>query len=195
MPRAVVHGRWMRGSPLKGALLAVLLELGEPAYPYRLATLLARRLGPAARVDHRLVYKMLDPLEEAGLVALELRESETGSWRRQKMYRPTELTETAVDEWMASAVPYAVAREDLQVRVAVSRPSDAGVLLRLLDAFEVQCMDQLAECEAFGVPAGRWAGVAMGAAWDWTDEHVRADLSWIMKTRESILDHVAHGEI
>lgn len=39
--------------------------------------------------------------------------------------------------------------------------------------------------------AGR--GVAMGAAWDWTDEHVRADLSWIMKTRESIIDHSARG--
>jgi DNA-binding PadR family transcriptional regulator len=180
---------WMRGSPLKGALLALLLELGEPTHPYLLATLLARRLGPAARVDHDAVYKMLAPLVKAGLVDFEVRENPTGNWQRQRVYRATDLTEDARRRWMSAPLSYEVAREDLRVRIAFSRPSDAHVLLQALDVFEMQCMEQLEECELHDVPMGTWHGVVLNAACDWADEHVRADLSWVMKTREAIRDH------
>lgn len=179
----------MRGSPLKGALLALLLELGEPTHPYRLATLLARRLGPASRVDHDAVYKMLTPLVKAGLVGCEVRDKATGSWQRQRVYRATELTEDARRAWMAAPLSYEVAREDLRVRIAFSRASDAPVLLGALDVFEMQCMEQLEECEAHGVPVGTWPGVVLNVACDWADEHVRADLSWVMNTRESIREY------
>lgn len=183
--------KWMRGSPLKGALLALLLELGEPTHPYLLATLLARRLGPAGRVDPDAVYKMLTPLVKAGLVECEVRENATGSWQRQRVYRTTQLTEDARRAWMSAPLSYAVAREDLRVRIAFSRPSDAPVLLAALDVFERQCMEQLEECEAHDVPVGTWPGLVLNVACDWADEHVHADLSWIMKTREAIRDHTA----
>jgi DNA-binding PadR family transcriptional regulator len=183
--------KWMRGSPLKGALLALLLEQNEPMHPYLLATLLARRLGPAGRVEHDAVYKMLTPLVKAGLVDCEWRENATGSWQRQKVYRATDLTEGARRAWMAAPLSYEVAREDLRIRVAFSRPSDAPVLLQSLDVFEMQCMEQLDECEAHEVPVGTWPGLVLNVACDWADEHVRADLSWIMKTRESIRDYAA----
>ncbi len=38
----------MKGSPLKGALLALLLEEHEPTYPWKLATSLKRRLDVVA---------------------------------------------------------------------------------------------------------------------------------------------------
>jgi DNA-binding PadR family transcriptional regulator len=184
----------MKGSLLKGALLALLLDLSEPTHPYLLATLLERRLGPGTELDREAVYKMLTPLAREGLVEYEWRENATGNWSRQKAYRRTELTEEAVRAWMAAPPSYGVAREELRVRIAFSRSSDAPVLLRALDTFEMQCMEQLGECELHDVPMTTWPGLALNVACDWADEHLRADLSWIMKTRESMRDYAARRE-
>jgi DNA-binding PadR family transcriptional regulator len=187
--------RWMKGSPLKGALLALLSELGEPAHPYLLATLLRRRLGPASRVEAEAVYKMLEALERAGLIVGELRDNERGSWRRQRLYSVTDVTARALDAWMAAPVSYRVARAELQVKIAFSRPSDIVVLLAALDVFERQCMEQLEACEAADdVPVATWTGVALNVACDWVQEHVKADLAWIMSARERMRDFAArHG--
>jgi DNA-binding PadR family transcriptional regulator len=176
--------------------MALLLELGEPTHAYLLATLLARRLGPASKVEAEAIYKMLPALQRAGLVDCELGEIETGgSWRRLNLWRTNDLTERAVNEWMAQSVSYAVARADLQVKIAFSRPSDAPVLLAALDVFEMQCMEQLTACEeADGVPMARWSGLALNTACSWAEEHLKADLSWVMSTRESMNEYLAgHG--
>src|ERR1700733_5284398 len=39
---AALDGKWMRGSPFRGALLALILELDEPTHTWKLATLLER---------------------------------------------------------------------------------------------------------------------------------------------------------
>jgi DNA-binding PadR family transcriptional regulator len=78
---AAVDRKWMRGSPLKGALLALLLEMGEPTHPWRLATLAERRLGPASRIDYGVVYRMLTALVEQDLVACTCAGMKTGALR------------------------------------------------------------------------------------------------------------------
>ncbi len=187
--------KWMNGSPLKGALLALLLELEEPAHPYMLATLLAERLGSAFLVEPEAVYKMLKALEDAELVASEERENETGSWRRQNIYRPTDLTGRAVSAWMSAPVSDVAARPELLVKIAFARPSDIPVLLDALNALEMRRMDRLDECQSAEVPMSSWVDLATNIACTWTKEHVQADLHWIMATRDWIREYAAKHEV
>jgi len=189
MPAEAVDRKWMRGSYLKGALLALLLESGEPAHPWRLATLLERRLGPASGIDRDVVYGMLEGLETHGLVARTTRENESGSWRRQKVYGVTDLTERALSDWIAAPVSEEATRTELQVKIAFSRPCDAPVLLRTLDMYERQCMDRLAACEDAEVPMSSWTGLRMNVARTSTEEHLEAELRWIMRTRDWMRDY------
>lgn len=195
MGARIVDKKWVKGSPLKGALLALLLELEEPTHPYRLATLLAERLGPSLRFEAESVYKMLKAFEEAGLVASELRENEVGNWRRQSVYRPTDLTEQAVGLWMAVPVSDDAARPELLVKIAFSRPSDIPVLLDALNALEIRRMDRLGECERAEVPMSSWTELATNAACDWTEEHLHADLRWIMSTRDWMRDYATQNNV
>ena len=68
MPQGTSDRRQTTGSPLRGALLALLVSEGEPLSGYRLATLVERRLGPAWRVTRQSVYGALERLLEDGLV-------------------------------------------------------------------------------------------------------------------------------
>lgn len=179
----------MKGSPLKGALLALLLELDEPAHPWKLATSLERRLGPVSGIDRDAVYKMLPVLAKHGLVVCTTRENETGSWHRQKVYGVTELTEPALSDWIATPVSEEVTHTELQVKIAFSRPSDAPVLMRMLDMYERQCTGRLSECEDAEVLMSSWMGVTMNVACTWTEERLEARLRWIMRTRESLRDY------
>ena len=190
-----VDKKWVRGSPLKGALLALLLGIDEPTHGYRLATLLAERLGPSLRFELDGVYKMLKAFEKAGLVASELRESEVGSWRRQSVYGPTDLTEQAVGLWMAEPVSDDAARPELLVKIACSRPCDIPVLLDALNALEMRRMDRLGECERAVVPMSSWSGLATNAACGWTEEHLQADLRWIMSTRDWMRDYADQNDV
>lgn len=179
----------MKGSPLKGALLALLLELGEPTYPYRLATLLAERLGPALRIEAEAVYKMLKALERAGLVAHEVRDGIETNVARQNVYRPTEWTKPAVGVWMAAPLSDTAARPELLVKIAFARPVDIPVLLRSLSAFEMRCTDRLVECQGADASASPWIGLATNVACNWAEEHWHADLRWIMSTRDRLREY------
>jgi DNA-binding PadR family transcriptional regulator len=182
----------MKGSPLKGALLALLLEQDEPAHPWKLATSLKRRLGPGSGMDTDAVYKMLPVLAKQGLVVCTVRENASGSAPTlQKVYRATELTESAVNDWIATPVSEDATRAELQVKIAFSRASDAPTLLRMLDMYERQCMDRLLTCEDTDVLMSSWMGVAMNVACSWTEEHLDAELRWIMRAREAIRDYEA----
>jgi DNA-binding PadR family transcriptional regulator len=189
---AAVDRKWMRGSPLKGALLALLLELDEPTYPWRLATLVTRRLGPASGIDPGVVYKMLTKLVEQSLVACTKRKDADG--QIQKVYGATLLTERALSEWMATPVSGETTRTELQIKFAFSRPCDAPVLLQTLDTYELQCIDRLGECLDAEVLMSSWTGLRMNVASTWTEERLEGELRWIMRTRESMRDYATkHG--
>src|SRR5205807_3868878 len=124
---------WMRGSPLKGVLLGLVAELEQPAHAYVLATMMARRLGPAWQVDHKSVYQMLGQLHGANLISREPSPTRRGVL---DVYFPTEHTQAALAIWMETHASKAPVREELQAKVAVSRREDVPRLLRGLDAYE-----------------------------------------------------------
>jgi DNA-binding PadR family transcriptional regulator len=189
MADAALDRKWMRGSPLRGALLALLLELDEPTHPWRLATLLARRFGPTSGIDNNFVYKMLTSLVEQRLVACTMRKNDDG--QLHKVYGPTDLTERALGEWMAAPVSEGATRTELQIKFAFSRPCDGPVLLGMLDTYEMLCLDRLAECLDAEVPMSSWTGLRMNVASTWTEERLEGALRWIMRTRQSMRDYAA----
>lgn len=188
MIASAVDRSWMRGSPLKGVLLGLVSELEQPTHAYVLAGMLARRLGPAWQVDRKSVYQMLSQLRSANLVS-----SEPSPTRRGVLdvYFPTEHTEAALVLWMETNASKSPVREELQAKVAVSRPQDVPSLLRALDAYERECFEMLNATTEAEVGTASWPGLGMALARIAADEHLQAELRWVMTARQAIQEFMA----
>lgn len=188
MNAEAVDRSWMRGSPLKGVLLGLVSELERPAHAYVLATMMARRLGPAWQVDRKGVYQMLEQLERAKLVSRSPRTTDRGTL---EVYSPTDQTAEALSIWMETRASKSPVREELQAKVAVARLEDASRLLRALDAYERECLKMLQATSEADVPETSWSGVVMALARVAADEHLQAELRWVMTARQTIEDFTA----
>ncbi len=180
----------MRGSPLKGVLLGLVAELEQPTHAYVLASMMARRLGPAWQVDRKGVYQMLSQLQSAGLIASECVASPTKRGMIE-VYFPTEHAQAALALWMESYASKSPVREELQAKVAVSRAQDVPSLLRGLDAYEHECFDMLKATTESEVATTSWSGLAMALARIAADEHLQAELRWVMTARQAIQEFMA----
>ena len=181
------------GSPLRGALLALLVSEGEqPLGGYRLGTLVERRLGPAWRVTRQSVYGTLDRLEEDGLVSSSAKEAVGRIGEGQRVYSATEQAEAAVAAWMETPVGKEPMRGDMQAKIAMSSPRHAPQLLRALDDYERECFAMLRKSQEAEVPMGSWAGLAMNLTRTAVDESLQAELRWIVMARRWIAEFVAN---
>ena len=196
MPQGTSDRRQTTGSPLRGALLALLVSEGEPLSGYRLATLVERRLGPAWRVTRQSVYGALERLLEDGLVTSAAKAGFQGAGEGQRVYSATNLAPHALETWMASTATREPLRVELQARIALSRARDAPNLLRALDAYEQDCFEMLRKSSEAEVPLGSWVGLAMNLTRAAVDESLQADLRWIALARrwieEFVADRAAH---
>jgi DNA-binding PadR family transcriptional regulator len=189
--------RQLSGSPLRGALLALLSsEQEQPLHGYMLTTLVERRLGPAWGVTRQSVYAALNRLEEEGLVRSTQRTAVAarGRGHGQRVYAATDRAEGALSRWMGRPVSKAPVRVELQARIAMSRASDAPQLLRALDDYERECFEMLRQTSEAEVPMGSWAGLAMNLARVGVDEGIRAELRWVAIARRWIEEFLAEQE-
>ncbi len=192
MPAEMPEKKQVSGSPLRGALLALLVSEGEqPLGGYRLGTLVERRLGPAWRVTRQSVYGTLDRLEEDGLVSSTVREATGRVGEGQRVYSATERAEAAVAAWMETPVCKEPMRAELQAKIAMSSARHAPQLLRALDGYERDCFAMLRKTQEAEVPMGSWAGLAMNLTRAAVDESLQAELRWIAMARRWIAEYVA----
>jgi DNA-binding PadR family transcriptional regulator len=192
MPAEMPEKKQVSGSPLRGALLALLVSEGEqPLGGYRLGTLVERRLGPAWRVTRQSVYGTLDRLEEDGLVSSSVREATGRVGEGQRVYSATERAEAAVAAWMETPVGKEPMRAELQAKIAMSSVRHAPQLLRALDGYERDCFAMLRKTQEAEVPMGSWAGLAMNLTRAAVDESLQAELRWIAMARRWIAEYVA----
>jgi DNA-binding PadR family transcriptional regulator len=114
---AVENDGWMRGSSasLRGGLLALVLE--RPGHGYELANRLADRLGESWLIVRKDVYRLLEGLQDDGLLLLR-EEREAGRRQLRLVYYPTELTARAVSEWMETLIPKEPMRVGIRAQVA-----------------------------------------------------------------------------
>jgi DNA-binding PadR family transcriptional regulator len=191
MPQGTSDRRHASGSPLRGALLALLVNEGEPLSGYRLATLVERRLGPAWRVTRQSVYGALERLVEDGLVSSAAKVTFQGVAEGQRVYSATDRASAALEAWMESPATREPMRVELQARIALSRAHDAPHLLRALDAYERDCFEMLRRSSETEVPMGSWVGLAMNLTRVAVDESLQADLRWIALARRWIEEFLA----
>jgi len=122
----------MRGpvAPFRGVLLGLLLE--RPGHGYDLANRLVARLGETWRFEPKHVYRLLDRLEEEGLVS-SVQEPRRGNERRTLLvYHPTEETSPALRCWMQTLTPREPVRLGMHAKLAVAGPEDVPSLLGAL---------------------------------------------------------------
>ncbi len=191
MPPGTSDRRQTTASPLRGALLSLLVSEGEPLSGYRLATLVERRLGPAWRVTRQSVYGALERLAEDGLVSSAAKATFDGVGEGQRVYSATNLAQGALAAWMESPATREPVRAELQARIALSRAHDAPHLLRALDAYERDCFEMLRKSSEAEVPMGSWVGLAMNLTRVAVDESLQADLRWIALARRWIDEFLA----
>jgi DNA-binding PadR family transcriptional regulator len=192
MSAAMPEKKQVGGSPLRGALLALLVSEGEqPLGGYRLGTLVERRLGPAWRVTRQSVYGTLDRLEEDGLICSSVKEATGRVGEGQRVYSATERAEAAVAAWMETPVSKEPMRAELQAKIAMSSPRHAPQLLRALDDYERDCFAMLRKTQEAEVPMSSWGGLAMNLTRMAVDESLQAELRWIVMARRWIAEFVA----
>jgi DNA-binding PadR family transcriptional regulator len=185
---------WMRGAsaPLRGALLGIVLE--RPGHGGDLASRLVARLGATWRIDTNDVYRLLDQLVTDGLVVAREEPRRDNARRTRVIYRPTELTEGALTEWMETMLPREPVRLGLHAKLAVARDADAGRVVAALRDYERECL-RLAQLVAPPAAEMRsWTGLVMDCTRDAVRRQLQADIDWAAQTRQRINERVGARE-
>jgi DNA-binding PadR family transcriptional regulator len=187
---AAADRAWMRGSsPLKGAILGLVLE--RPGHGYDLGGRLGARLGPAWGIDPKRLYRMLDQLERAGLIAGTVESDPENPRQHRTVYRATELAPQALAEWLETLAPKEPTRVEIQAKVAAAREQDAPRLLLALRSYERECLELLRDNAHQEVPVRSWLGLVMDVVRDASDTQLRAEVEWARRTRKRIEEHAA----
>jgi DNA-binding PadR family transcriptional regulator len=189
---ATVDRTWMRGSsPLKGAILGLVLE--RPGHGYDLGGRLGARLGPTWGIDPKRLYRMIDQLERAGLIAGAVERDPDNPRQHRTVYHATELAPKALALWLETLAPREPTRVEIQAKVAAAREEDAPRLLLALRQYERECLELLRDNAADQVPVRSWLGLVMDIVRDASDAQLQAEIEWARRTRKRIEEHAAHS--
>jgi DNA-binding PadR family transcriptional regulator len=172
---------------LRGATLALIIE--RSGHGYELAHRLTRRLGSSWQIDPKQIYPILDQFERHGLVTCS-EESSPGRPRQARfVYHATDEAPAALDRWMRSPVHKEPLRIDVLARLAVSRPTDAAQLLRVLDEYECEVLALVEATNGDDGHVRTWATLLHDVTCDHADAHLAAELEWIGVTRRRIREY------
>ncbi|HZL47758.1 MAG TPA: PadR family transcriptional regulator [Solirubrobacteraceae bacterium] len=183
----------MRGTSaaLRGALLGLLLE--RPGHGGELANRLVTRLGQTWRIDPNDVYRLLEQLENEGLVRGREESKRTSGRRTHLVYYPTEQSAEALTLWMETLLPREPVRLGLQAKLSVAREQDVPRLLVALKAYERECL-MLARLVSPRDPgAHSWMALFMDCTRDAVSAQLQTEVDWAARTRQRINEHAARG--
>ena len=182
---------------VKHAVLGLLVQ--RRGYGYDLVQRFEEQVGPAWQLNAGAVYVALDKLEQDGLVrpvpsddgeALTRRRTVRGAPR--VVYEPTETGVARFEEWMAGDSSMAPLREELHLKLVLSRPSDLPRLVELTHAQERVCLQRLEEHvssrsydELLGASPG-WSAMASAMVRDAEIAHLQATVEWLRRIREAM---------
>jgi DNA-binding PadR family transcriptional regulator len=181
---------WMRGSsPLKGAILSLVLE--RPGHGYDIGARLGARLGPSWAIDPKRLYRMLDQLERAGLIAGAVEQDPDNPRQQRTVYSATRLAPGALRTWLETLAPREPTRVEIQAKVAAAREQDAPQLVGALRQYECECLELLRQSSGPPLPVRSWMGLVMDIVRDAADAQLRAEIEWAKRTRRRIEEHAA----
>jgi DNA-binding PadR family transcriptional regulator len=186
---AAADRTWMRGSsPLKGAILGLVLE--RPGHGYDLGARLGARLGPSWAIDPKRLYRMLDQLERAGLIAGAVERDPDNSRQQRTVYSATERAPIALRQWLETLEPREPTRVEIQAKIAAAREEDAPQLLQALTQYELECIE-LRRQSGLPLPVRSWMGLVMDIVREASTAQLDAEIVWAERTRMRIEEHAA----
>lgn len=169
---SLVEGR----SPVKAAALAVLLE--GPTYGYEVAKRINRRMGASWHVQPKHIYPVLKQLEADGLVRSQSKPVDGPPYSRQ-FYYPTDQAVRARREWLTTPPVASVMRADIHARLAFSTEDEIPELLRALNEWRVDLLEEIQENVETETPRVSWLGTIMSLYRSAVDKRLKAELEWV----------------
>lgn len=182
---------------VKHAVLGLLVQ--RRGYGYDLVQRFEEQVGPAWQLNAGAIYVALDKLERDGLVRpVPGADGETPGRRRtvrgapRVVYEPTETGVARFEEWMAGTSAMSPVREELHLKLALSRPGDLPRLIELTRIQEQACLARLEEHvssrsfdELLGAARG-WPAIASAMVRDAEIAHLQTTVEWLRRIREGM---------
>ncbi|ADB53142.1 PadR family transcriptional regulator [Conexibacter woesei] len=182
---------------VKYAVLGLLAQ--RRGYGYDLVQRFGEQVGPAWQLNAGAIYVALDKLEQEGLVRPVPSEDGAPLTRRRTVrgaprviYEPTARGIARFEEWMAADSSMAPLREELHLKLALSRPGNLPRLIELTYEQEQTCLERLEEymgARSFDellASSQSWPAVASVMVRDAEVAHLQATVEWLRRVREAM---------
>jgi DNA-binding PadR family transcriptional regulator len=174
----------------KNAVLGLVIE--RPGYGYDLARRLEERFGSSGFAPTG-VYSALDQLRSEALVRSAGSRADTANERAapRTIYEATPKGIDRFEEWMLGCSSLAPVRDELYMKIALSKPHNLSRLIELAQTQEEACLARLGDLRQ---PATRsrggpraWSDVAVLLVRDAEIKQLQARVEWLQKAR-AIMD-------
>ena len=171
----------------KNAVLGLVIE--RPGYGYDLARRLQERFGSSGFAPTG-VYSALDQLSSEALVRSAGCDAEADKERAapRTIYEATPEGVDRFERWMLDSSSLAPVRDELYMKLALSKPHNLSRLIELARAQEEECLARLQELRrtaprgAGGALTG-WSDVAVLLVRDAEVKQLQARVEWLQKAR------------
>ncbi|HEX3692096.1 MAG TPA: helix-turn-helix transcriptional regulator [Solirubrobacteraceae bacterium] len=176
----------------KHAVLGLVIE--RPGYGYDLAQRLRERFGSSGFAPTG-VYSALDQLSAEGLVRSAGRLGGGSTAERaapRTIYEATPAGAEQFDRWMRAQSPPANVRDELNMKLSLSRPQDLPALIELVCAQERECMSRLQALREPFMAGGDSGATRRQLAWnevaallvrDAEIRQLQARVEWLQRVR------------
>jgi len=165
----------------KNAVLGLVIE--RPGYGYDLARRLQSRFGSSGFAPTG-VYSALDQLSAEEMVRSAGQRTSAGNERAapRTIYEATSKGVDHFEAWMLAGSSLAPVRDELYMKIALSRPHNLARLIELARSQEEAC---LARMESLKQPPGgavkAWSEVAVLLVRDAEIKQLQARIEWLQK--------------
>jgi DNA-binding PadR family transcriptional regulator len=182
----------------KNAVLGLVIE--RPGYGYDLARRLEERFGSSGFAPTG-VYSALDQLSSEELVRNAGSRAAAANERAapRTIYEATPKGIDHFESWMLGCTSLAPVRDELYMKIALSRPHNLSRLIELAQTQEQACLARLEELRPVARPrrtSKAWPEVAVLLVRDAEIRQLQARVEWLQKAR-TIMDKLnvleAHG--
>ncbi|HTA13946.1 MAG TPA: PadR family transcriptional regulator [Solirubrobacteraceae bacterium] len=170
----------------KNAVLGLVIE--RPGYGYDLARRLQERFGSSGFAPTG-VYSALDQLSSEALVrsAGSRADATTERAAPRTIYEATPKGVDHFEEWMLGGSSLAPVRDELYMKIALSKPHNLARLIELARSQEEDCLARLASLrEPAARPGGgprAWSDVAVLLVRDAEIKQLQARVEWLQRAR------------
>lgn len=182
---------------VKYAVLGLLVQ--RRGYGYDLVQRFEEQVGPAWRLNAGAVYVALDKLQQEGLVRPIPAPDGTVPRRRRStrgaprvVYEATERGVARFDEWMAATSSMAPLRQELHLKLALSRPANLPRLIELAYEQERNCLRRLEQharqraADDLIAADEPWQAIASAMLREAEVAHLQATVEWLRRIRAAM---------